>query len=618
MKATKTIIIAILLIAGLLAGCGDSRTDQMLSSIDALMNNHPDSALRMLDSLKSEKPHWSKSQRMRYDLLHLKAENKAFVPLTSDSVAKKLVSYYDTWGNANERMMAHYLLGCTYRDMGEAPQAIDAYFNAITQADTISKDCDYYTLSRIYAQMAEIYHKQLLFSYEINACKQSCHYASLAKDTITAIFEKDTYAGIYIIINKRDSAEILLKEVQSLYKQYGVTQNALQSSTKLMHLYVQEVTKLPEAKRLIDEYESMSKQFGANHELSGARKQYYYYKGQYYDNVGLLDSAEYYYRKVYYPGMSFVAKDPMYKGLLSVFMKRHQADSIAKYAQLYCDANDSSIAIKDQELTAQMAATYNYSLYQKEARENETKANNTRIALITILALLVITSMILWNRYQKIKKRKQQEFINLNTKYQNATNEYNKNLRMLQILDNAHQGVIANILEELDRTKNESSRLSELNAEYESEKTRLEEENSKLAESLKTLEGQKGLPNYLENTQLFMETEIVKHFKTLEMIPLSKISEDNWTKLTTEVASFFPQLLNDLNLSPKMTKQKIRVCLLVILKIQDSCIANWLNLKASRISNIKSELNKEMFNDCSARTIYNNLRQKYNILSNGK
>lgn len=81
MKATKTIIIAILLTAGLLMGCGDSRTDLMLSSIDTLMNNHPDSALYMLDSLKAEKPHWPKSQRMRYDLLHLKAENKADVLL---------------------------------------------------------------------------------------------------------------------------------------------------------------------------------------------------------------------------------------------------------------------------------------------------------------------------------------------------------------------------------------------------------------------------------------------------------------------------------------------------------------------------------------------------------
>lgn len=599
--------------------CSEGRDHaEMLDCIDTLMNNHPDSALQMLDSLKSEKPHWSKSQRMRYDLLHLKAENKADVFLNSDTIAKQLVNYYDRWGSANQKLLAYYLLGRCYSDMGDSPRAIDAYKNAISLADTTTKDCDYLTLSRVYAQMAGVFHNELLFSDEIQAQQKASYYAYIAKDTINAIFALDKSTSAYILLNKEDSAEILLKNVRSQYLKRGETQKALQSSISLIHIYVKDYKRLYEAKQLMDEFEAKSILYTNNHELSGARRQYYYYKGLYYEQMNILDSAELYYRKVYRPNMSYVEQDPLYRGLLSVYFKKGQADSIAKYAKLFCEANDSSISKKDQSLTAKMAATYNYNRYQKEARESEVRANNARIALITILALLIITSIILWNRYQKIKKRKQQEFIDLSTKYQNATNEYNKNLRMLQILDSARQGVIATIKEELDRTKNESSRLSELNAEYESVKTKLEEENSKLADSLKTLERQKGLPNYLENTQLFMETEIVNHLKTLEMIPLSKITEDNWTKLTTEVANFFPQLLNDLNLLPKMTKQKIRVCLLVILKIQDSCIANWLNLKASRISNIKSELNQEMFNDSSARTLYNNLRQKYNILSSGK
>jgi hypothetical protein len=49
----------------------------------------------------------------------------------------------------------------------------------------------------------------------------------------------------------------------------------------------------------------------------------------------------------------------MYKGLLSVFSKRHLADSVAKYAYLYGMANDSSIALKDQNIMAQMTATFN-------------------------------------------------------------------------------------------------------------------------------------------------------------------------------------------------------------------------------------------------------------------
>ena len=152
MNKLKTYFIAIICMAALLAGCGDRRTDQMLSWIDTLMNNHADSALQMLDSLNAEKSHWTKSQRMRYDLLYLKAENKAFVPLSSDSIAKDLVSYYDIWGNANERMMAHYLLGCVYRDKGDSPRAIESYLDAINQADTTDSHCDYLTLSRVYSQ----------------------------------------------------------------------------------------------------------------------------------------------------------------------------------------------------------------------------------------------------------------------------------------------------------------------------------------------------------------------------------------------------------------------------------------------------------------------------------
>lgn len=304
MKATKIIIIAILLTAGLLVGCGNRRTDQMLSHIDTLMSQQPDSALQLLDSLKADKPQWAKSQRMRYDLLHLKAENKAFVPLISDSIAKNLVSYYDTWGNANERMMAYYLLGCVYRDKGDSPRAIDAYQKSISQADTTATDCDFYTLSCVYAQMAGVYHQQLLFTNEINARRISSHFALYSKDSLQVILNLSKSAGAYLLLNKKDSAETLLNEVWHLYQEGHCAQNTLQASTTLIYLYVQEPNKNFEAKKLIDEYEAKSILFDNNHELSGTRKQYYYYKGQYYDNVGLLDSAEYYYRKVYYPEMS--------------------------------------------------------------------------------------------------------------------------------------------------------------------------------------------------------------------------------------------------------------------------------------------------------------------------
>ena len=595
-------------------GCTDGRYDAVLSQIDTLMEAHPDSALLRLDSIRSLKESWPKRLRMRYDLLEAKAQNKAFVDFTSDSIAKEFTKYYDSHGTANERMMAHYLLGCVYRDLGEAPHAVDCYLDAISQADTTAKDCDFYTLSCAYAQMADIYYRQLLLSYSIIARKRASYYAFKANKPVYAISDLERIASAYILQNKKDSAELILIEVQHLYQRYGLLQNALQSFTKLIHIYVNDSNKLIQTKELIDKYDSEFSSFDKNHELQGAKRKFYFYKGRYFEGVNQLDSAEYYYRKIYRPNMSYTAMDPMYRGLLSVFTKRHQADSIAKYSQLLCLANDSSIAKKDQDLTAQMAASYNYNRYQKEALENEKIAHHTQIILISILIGVAIVALFLYTIWRNHLKKQER----LRAEYTKATEEYEKNIRTMRLLDSAYQEVINAMKEELSKTKSESqSRLEAITSKYEKSKSELEEENRKLVDSIKRLEKQETISDYLKKTKELMDSEIVKHIKELEQKPLSRLANGDWNILNAEIAINFPSIIHDLNSLPKITDQKIRVCLLVILKIQDSCIANWLDLKANRISNIKSELNQELFGENSARTLYNNLRQWYNIISSG-
>ena len=595
-------------------GCTDGRYDAVLSQIDTLMEAHPDSALLRLDSIRSLKESWPKRLRMRYDLLEAKAQNKAFVDFTSDSIAKEFTRYYDSHGTANERLTAHYLLGCVYRDLGEAPHAVDCYLDAISQADTTAKDCDFYTLSCAYAQMADIYYRQLLLSYSIIARKRASYYAFKANKPVYAISDLERIASAYILQNKKDSAELILIEVQHLYQRYGLLQNALQSFTKLIHIYVNDSNKLIQTKELIDKYDSEFSSFDKNHELQGAKRKFYFYKGRYFEGVNQLDSAEYYYRKIYRPNMSYTAMDPMYRGLLSVFTKRHQADSIAKYSQLLCLANDSSIAKKDQDLTAQMAASYNYNRYQKEALENEKIAHHTQIILISILVGVAIVALFLYTIWRNHLKKQER----LRAEYTKATEEYEKNIRTMRLLDSAYQEVINAMKEELSKTKSESqSRLEAITSKYEKSKSELEEENRKLVDSIKRLEKQEAISDYLKKTKELMDSEIVKHIKELEQKPLSRLANGDWNILNAEIAINFPSIIHDLNSLPKITDQKIRVCLLVILKIQDSCIANWLDLKANRISNIKSELNQELFGDNSARTLYNNLRQRYNIISSG-
>ena len=50
-------------------------------------------ALALLDGYRQESAGWSRSQQMRYELLHAKAQNKACVNFTSDSTMHRVADY---------------------------------------------------------------------------------------------------------------------------------------------------------------------------------------------------------------------------------------------------------------------------------------------------------------------------------------------------------------------------------------------------------------------------------------------------------------------------------------------------------------------------------------------
>ena len=60
-------------------------------------------------------------QQMLAQLEELERQNVADSLMTNDSLAQALADYFDRHGTPNEQLRAHYILGRTYADMGEAP-----------------------------------------------------------------------------------------------------------------------------------------------------------------------------------------------------------------------------------------------------------------------------------------------------------------------------------------------------------------------------------------------------------------------------------------------------------------------------------------------------------------
>ena len=593
----------------LLVSCGTRREykDALLRA-ETVMDEHPDSALLILDSLGQFENEFNRHFHMQYQLHRQNAVNKTSDKFTSDSICQVLVSYFDRHGTVNERVLAHYLLGRAYTDMGDAPMAISKYQDAISAADTTAAKFNYRTLSNVYAQMADLYHNQFLLTNEIEARGKASHYAFRAHQPKWGIYNQVLSASAYILLNKKDSAEIILKSSLEQYRKHGYTQEALRYSKALMHLYTNPPQRLTEAKALMDRFEAESELFDEHHELPSSQRQYYDYKGKYYEGINKLDSAEFFYRKIYYSGMPAVAQDPMYSGLLSVFTKRNQADSIAKYARLYCMANDSSIALKDRDVVAQMSAIYNYSRLQKEAHKNEVKAYKTLLGLIIAIVLIAIvctTAILLW-------RKNQQKINQLKMELADATIEYEENLNKLHQLEFNQKEVITAFHQRLSKSQDE---IAQINQEYEDEKANLLEENKVLQKRIEQLQQEKSISKHLAVATSFAEDPIVKRIREISRKPLSPVTEDEWKELTNVFANSYPELYRDLCLYCN-TPQNIRVCILTIIGVGNNEQANMLDITSPRVSNTKSALNKTLFNETSSRTLHRNLTVKYNTMLN--
>ena len=176
-----------------------------------------------------------------------------------------LVNYFDHHGNANEKMMAHYLKGRVHHDMGESPIALECYQKATEMADTTRNDCDLYTLAAIYGQMASLFHSHYLPDNEMNAIIMAEHYAWKEKDTMSAIKAYELRIRPYFLKNKKDSMAFVMTRVREKYLQLDEREKAAQVIFPMISILL-ESQQLQKASYYLNIYERESRKFDSNNE----------------------------------------------------------------------------------------------------------------------------------------------------------------------------------------------------------------------------------------------------------------------------------------------------------------------------------------------------------------
>lgn len=561
----------------ILVGCTENRVQmQRLQVIDSLMEAHPQAAYDSLcrfDSL--EVPDASRKVAMKCRMLMAKAQNKLYLQLSADTKFQEVVDYYDSWGTDNEKMQAYYLMGCVFRDQKDAPKAMMSYKKAIECADTLRKECDYKVLFGIYGQMADIYRYQYLHKQSIECYKKYSYYAAKANNMASYIQGFELIASEYYALGDTLKAVEQIKKGYWQYKAHGMRQDAAQMLPTLIYVCLQRA-QYQQAHYYMDIYEKESGLFDKNNNILTGREHYYKAKGMYFLGINRIDSAEYYYRKLGRYGFRYETA----QGLLSVYRKHLNGDSIRKYS-ISCEQEMDKILNSTQaDAVIQANSLYDYKRLQKQMSDMVIQEEKNKNVLLLMGFIALFFSIYVYNKYKNNLRKKEIRLAKLNKEY-------------LQAVDNA-QNTIADYMElKKNTTLFEQKMIKKINVlqdvidQYEAKLENVKQSDRIIA---------------IENSDIFLKFKNATTPKLKAILP----NQDDWKTLEILFKQYFPLVYAKISRT-KLSTQEFHVCVLSWLKFDNREMSILLQTTTSSICNAKQKANYKLFDQNSASSLYKNL-----------
>ena len=210
-----------LLLALLLLGfcaCGHGSYPSVLLRADSLASVAPDSARVLLARWADSAGHAPERVRMYHRLLTIKAADKAYVRHTSDSLIKKVVAYYEDGGDKSLLPEAYYYAGRVYRDLGDAPQALDYFERA---ADVLPPRGQEVLAGKIYSQTGTLFLYQQMYEEALEMVRRAYAYDVKAGDVRGQVFALRDITNVYQRMEKLDSTLAYIQKAHVLASECG-------------------------------------------------------------------------------------------------------------------------------------------------------------------------------------------------------------------------------------------------------------------------------------------------------------------------------------------------------------------------------------------------------------
>ena len=355
---------------------------------------------------------------------------------------------------------------------------------------------------------------------------------------------------------------------------------------------------LAKAKRCIDIFEKRSGLIDSKGNIEKGNENYYIDKGIYMFKLNKLDSAEYYFRKCLSCTNSHFDFKDCYEGLTDVYKKRHNLDSVAKYAELARITTDSMYAEMNTTHLQQMRAVYNYNEYKLSAEVYKRKALSARLTTIIIALVVSILAICVAIYIRKKRRARRMEVL----KYERSIAELEKARLELYTVNEKQQAEMARMIKEktdeierqrktdesyiheLERSRDE---LYDLSKRQKAEFNRLiEAKDAQIDQLFQEKQKYERVKTKVNNINKYSDEPIVKqlkHHARRDFTPMTKEEMDQLKELFVGEERF-SKIENIVN------EYEYQVCMLIRTGFTPSDICILMNSSKSSIANVRKKL----------------------------
>lgn len=528
--------------------------------------HYPDSALSYLAALETTIEQEPEETQMYYALLTIKAKDKLYIPHTSDSLIKSITHFYEYYGDPDKLMEAYFYLGSVYRDMNDAPQAVEAFQHA---ADVGENSNRYDLLARIYGQMGTRLAYQGLDNEALNVYRKSLYFYCLNNENDGIINAMRDIARMYECIEQSDSTEFYYKNA---YEKAVELDNEKKEDNILSELgcFYVDREKYDTAKIVFSKITNMERHSNVFYKL-----------GVLYQNTFQKDSAVYYFTKAA-KYSNIYARKKSNEALSKIEESNANYRSALNYAYKSLELVDTIDLLTKTEAVSKVHALYNYNHIEKE--NNELVSENEKKWIQNYQLIIVLLSIVSLSIYSVIYIRRKKEL----------AIEQEKNLRLIK------EEQYAKSLVSIESNKEQITSLAEQLQKIEGQKNIFQKQLIQVQKELLEAANCKILASRNEKDLLelaFKKSDLYLLFHQVVNENGSKITDNDWMNLQVAIDSTYFNFTNKLYaVCPQLSEQELHICYLIKISIPVKDIAKIVRRSTSAITAARIRLYKKIHN----------------------